>query len=187
MTHVKPDWIAPVLALAWSAIAFGVLWSTERYDDFAGWAAVVAVSHALMWLGLRGDPSATPSRGERVAIGLGGAMPTAAWIATLIPWFAGDGGMSSLGIVVMMIVFGIPLGVVVTAVVLFRLARTSRRVALQRIVAIVGATVVVAWALAIAWGQTGARDAEQALVLLVFPGLATWWLVPPIVWLLARR
>lgn len=177
---MRPPWLEPVLIVAWSTIAFAIAWSTERYDDFAGWAAVIAVTHLLLWIGLRGEQ---PSRGQRIAIAIAGAVPSAAWIVALTPWVVRPGGLESLGTVVMMMIFGIPLAVLVAAIAIYRLAHAARRIALRRTLAVVAATTLVAWALALAWAREGSA---QALELLVFPALATWWLILPALRLTVR-
>ncbi|HWB79372.1 MAG TPA: hypothetical protein VG755_30630 [Nannocystaceae bacterium] len=178
---MRTPWLEPVLILAWSTVAFAVLWSSARYDDFAGWAVVVALTHLLLWIGLRG---AAPRRGQRIAIAIAGAVPTAAWVVALTPWVVRPGGLESLGTAVMMVIFGIPLGVIAAALTLYRITRASSRSALGRTLALVAATTAVAWVLALAWTRDGG---EKALELLVFPGLATWWLLLPAVGLAARR
>lgn len=177
---MRPPWLEPVAIVAWSTIAFAVLWSSERYDDFAGWAVVVAATHFLLWIGLRDD---APSRGQRVAIAIAGAVPTAAWVVALTPWVVRPGGLESLGTAVMMVIFGIPLGVIAAAIALYRLTRAPRIVALRRTLALVSATTLVAWVLAVAWTRDGG---EKAMELLVFPGLATWWLCLPALRLATR-
>ena len=177
---MRPLWLDPLLIIVWSTIAFAIAWATERYDDFAGWAVVVAVTHFLLWIGLRSD---APSRGQRVAIAIAGAVPTAAWVVALTPWVVRPGGLESLGTAVMMVMFGIPLGVIAAAILLYRLTHAARRVALVRTLAVVAATTLVAWVLALAWTRDGG---EKALELLVFPALATWWLLLPAVQLKAR-
>jgi hypothetical protein len=175
---VRPPWLEPVLVIAWSAIAFAVLWSSERYDDFAGWAIVVAITHLFLWIGLRGE-----GRGHRVAIAIAGAVPTAAWVVALTPWVVRPGGLESLGTAVMMVIFGIPLGVLAAAVLLYRLGHAPRRIALRRTLAVVAVTTLLAWGLALAWTRDGG---EKALELLVFPALSTWWLLLPALRLAAR-
>lgn len=179
--------LAPLPIATSALVAAGVMWSSERLDDMTGGAAVVAISQALMGLGLRGDPSQPAVGGERVAFAIGGAAPTAACLLALTPWLARGDGMESLGTVVMMMLFGVPLGVAAFALVIHRVSRRARIDALARTLAIVGGSIAIAWVLASTWAATRASGTDKAIELLVFPGLATWWLVLPVADWLAMR
>jgi hypothetical protein len=182
-----PRFLSPLPIAAWSAVGAAVMWSSELLDDMTGGAAVIAISHALLWVALRGDPSQPAERGQRVALAIGGAAPTAACLLALTPWLARGDGMQSLGTVVMMMVFGVPFGVALFAAVIYRASRHRRDDALARTLAIVGGSIAVAWVLALAWARTRAPGTDKAIELLVFPGLATWWIVLPLADLLAMR
>lgn len=172
--------LAPLPIATSAVVAAGVMWSSELLDDMTGGAAVIAISQALLWLGLRGDPWQPADRGQRVALAIGGAAPTAACLLALTPWLARGDGMESLGTVVMMMLFGVPLGVAAFALAIHRVSRHARVDALARTLAIVGGSIAVAWVLASTWAGTRASGTEKAMELLVFPGLATWWLVLPL-------
>jgi hypothetical protein len=182
-----PRLLSPLPIATWSAAAAAVMWSSERLDDMTGGAVVIAMSHGLMWLALRGEPSQPATRGQRVALAIGGAAPTAACLLALTPWLARGDGMESLGTVVMMMLFGVPFGVAVFALLIHRASRHARVVALAYTLAIVGGSIAVAWVLALAWAGTRAPGSDKAMELLVFPGLATWWLVLPLAELFAMR
>lgn len=171
--------------LVWAAIVFAIAWSSERYDDFAGLAAVMAGSHVLVWLGVRGDPRARMTRSRIVGVAIGGAIPTAACLLVVIPWVAGDGGLEALGRVVMMMFFGVPIGVAAIAVAIARAARGTAGNALARASAIVVGTTAIAWVLALAWLR--GHPVESARELLVFPAVATAWLLLPGLELTASR
>jgi hypothetical protein len=169
--------LTPIPIVVWSAVGAALLWSSERLDDMAGCTIVVTIAHLLLWLGLRGDLAQPASRGGRVELAIGGALPGAALLLAAIPWFAPAGGMEALGTVLMMLIFGVPLGVAALAVVMHRLTRDARCVALRRIVVIVAAATALAWVLALVWGTTRADPGDDTTTVLVFPALATWWLL----------
>ncbi|HET6585382.1 MAG TPA: hypothetical protein VFG69_18115 [Nannocystaceae bacterium] len=182
-----PRVLTPLPIVVSSAVAAAVMAMSDRLDDMTGGVAVVAISHVLMWIGLRGDPAQPAGRAERVALAIGGAAPTAACLLALTPWLARGDGMESLGTVVMMMVFGVPLGVAAFAALILRASRLPRVDALAQTLAVVGGTIAIAWILASVWAGTRARGSDKALELLVFPGLATWWLVLPLAEWLAMR
>lgn len=169
--------LTPIPIVLWSALAAALLWSSTQLDDMTGCVAVVTIAHLLLWLGLRGDAAQPASRGGRIALATGGALPGAALLLTAIPWLAPDGGMEALGTVVMMLIFGVPLGVAVLAWVLHRVADGPRPRALVRILVVVASTTAVAWVLALTWRAVRADPGDDTITVLVFPGLATWWLM----------
>jgi hypothetical protein len=179
--------LTPVPIVLWSALAAALLWSSEQLDDVAGCASAVVISHLLLWLGMRGDPAQPASRGGRVALAVGGAIPAAACLLTLIPWLARGDGMASLGMVVMMMIFGVPLGVAALAVLIHRTSDGPRHAVLRRILALVTGTTALAWALALAWRSTRADASGDTTTVLVFPALATWWLLLVLAEALAPR
>ena len=145
-----PRPLAPLPIALWSAAAAAILWSSDLLDDFVGAAVIVALALVLVWIGMRGDADDVPTPGQRVALAIGGALPSGACWLALTPWVARGDGMASLGVVVMMLMFGVPLGIAAVAVGLYLGTQRPRIAALARVLAISAGFVVVAWALALA-------------------------------------
>lgn len=172
-----PRPLSPAPIVVVGVVAAAILWSSEALDDLVGSAVVLTVCHVLMWLGLRGDPRATPSIGARIALAIGGGIPATTVVLTMIPWMAaGKDGMEGLGIVVGMLIFGVPVALAVFAGVIYAQTGRPRAAALGRVVGIAGGAIAGAWVLAIAWGVTSDMPIDKRVDILAFPGIATMWL-----------
>src|SRR5690349_20957641 len=179
--------LSPLPIALGSAALAGVLWSSEALDDIVGAGVLVWISQMLVWLGIRG-PTLEPSDGPRRALlAIGGAMPTVALWLALIPWVARGDGMDQLGAVVMMMIFGVPLGTLAFAIALWILGGRPRNRPIAPALAIVASTTALAWLLEVGWISRADRLPDLAMWL-AFPGIASWWLVLPLAdWFVSRR
>jgi hypothetical protein len=182
-----PNWVAPVPIMVWSAAAAAIMWSSDRLDDLVGFAVVIAITHALTWFGLRGDPARIPTHGQRIALAIGAAIPTAPAVLMLAPLISSVTHFDGLLVALVMLVAGIPLGIGVAAMLVYRMTSRSRVDALARVVAVVGGSIAVACILTFVWWCIEPAERTISIEALAFPGLAAWWLVLPLAELLAMR
>ncbi len=179
--------LSPLPIALGSAALSGLLWSSEALDDIVGAGLLVWISQMLVWLGLRGPVLTPADRPRRALLAVGGAMPTVPLWLALIPWVARGDGMEQLGVVVMMMVFGVPLGTAGFAVALWIQSGRPRARPIAPAVAIVASTTALAWMLEWVWISRGERTPDLAMWL-AFPGIATWWLALPLAeWFVSRR
>ena len=172
-----PRPLSPMPIVIAGTAAAAILWSSDMLDDLVGGAAVITVCHLLVWLGLRGHPKATPGIGARIALALGGGIPATSVVLTLIPWIVADNdGLDGLGVVIGMLIFGMPAALGVFAALIYVQTGRGRTAALGRVVAISGVAIATAWLSAIAWALTSDMPIDKRVGILAFPGIATWWL-----------
>lgn len=179
--------LSPLPIALGSAALCASLWSSDALDDLVGAGVLVWISQMLVWLGIRGGPLEPNDGARRALIAVGGAMPTIALWLALIPWVARGDGMDQLGMVVMMMIFGVPLGTLGFAIALWVLGGRPRSRPIAPALAIAASTTALAWLLELVWIASADRVPELAMWL-AFPGVATWWLVLPLAdWFTSRR